>query len=56
MKAGPGSNTKRVIAILRRATSAATSKYGIGGRLKTRPRPKPTLPVVKSLSKEPPPD
>lgn len=46
-KAGANSDPK--IALLRKATTAATTRHGIGGRAKSRPRPKPTLPKLKCL-------
>lgn len=40
-------------AILRRASTEATERYGIGGRLKKRNPPKPiTLPKLKCQSEE----
>lgn len=50
MRGQPGAaNTDKKITLMRRADTAATSKYGIGGRLKTRPRPVHTLPKLKFL-------
>lgn len=44
-----GRNSNRTIALLRKASTQATEVYGIGGRPKKRPRPKPTLPKLRCL-------
>lgn len=44
-----GSNRDPKVALMRKAATAATTDYGIGGRKKTRPRPPVTLPKLKCL-------
>lgn len=46
---GKGANRDPKLRMIRKAMTAATTTHGIGGRLKSRPRPKPTLPKLKCL-------
>jgi len=49
---GPAANLDPKIRLLRRADTAATNRFGIGGRPKTRRKPaKITLPRIRSLEK-----
>lgn len=49
-KAGKAANTDRKLALIRKASTEASYKHGIGGRRKTQKAPKPvTLPKLKCL-------
>ena len=43
-QAGKGANADSRVSIIRRGMTNATNKYGIGGALKVRKRPLPSLP------------
>lgn len=43
-QAGAGANRNRNVSLIRRGMTEATNKYGIGGALKARKRPSPSLP------------
>lgn len=49
MKPGSGSNRDRKVALMRKAKTAAETSYGIGGRLKARPRPIVSLPKINGF-------
>ena len=46
LKPGHAANKDRKIRLMRQAQTHANEKYGIGGRLKTRPPPPITLPTT----------
>ena len=50
---GAGANQDRKLRLIRKAMSTATEKFGVGGRIKGRNKPRPiTLPKIKSLEEK----
>lgn len=43
----------RKLALIRKASTQAIERYGIGGRAKSKPRPAITLPKLKCLESKP---
>lgn len=49
VKPGKAANRDPKVTLIRKAATAATERYGIGGRLKKKPPAKPSLPRLKCL-------